>query len=129
VPIDIYLVGAADRHDYVGVLSDALLEWFERTRSRLRVASPFSRFDRYGTVTLSSSTGDVAAFASAVDRLIAALGAASWSELPPLPANDNEDYEEVTDFDAGNLFELLTAISAAAHEADASGGSIVAGGD
>jgi hypothetical protein len=45
------------------------------------------------------------------------------------PANLVEDHEEPAEFGPEQLLELLSAISAAAHEADLSNGSLVAAGD
>lgn len=122
--IDVYEELGRDE-TLVTSIPPALAAWFFRARGRLGTTAPFARFDPYGETTLSADTGDVASFASAVNRTRTALDSADWDALAPLP------YDEELEVELGRdeITQLLDNVLAAARRVDAAEGRLVFRGD
>jgi hypothetical protein len=126
--IDLSL-SAGDGDSFVATISEPLLEWMNSAATVFRVGSPFGRFDPYGLVILRASMGEVASFASAVERFRNAMTTAEPSAFPSLPVIADERDSESGQLDQRAILQLLASTLEAAQRADAANGAIVGAGE
>ena len=128
MPIDVYLWDSGDER-WVATLSDPLLKWFDGAARVLGTSSPFGPFDPYATVTLSATTGDVASFASALQRTLGSLESVDVANLPGLPVVPDERDDASGELGRDEIVTLVQRILTAALKADVEGAAIIARGD
>jgi hypothetical protein len=119
-------ISVGDR--YVATVGEEVIDWFDQARTTLVVANPFSIFDPYGEVRLDAEAGEVAAFASALQRTLRALER-SPEHLPKLPVQADERDLEAGELDGAGIAALIRSILVEVERADSETIAVVGVGD
>jgi hypothetical protein len=114
---------------YVATVGEEVMDWFDQARTTLGVANPFSIFDPYGRVRLDAEAGEVAAFASALQRTLRALDERSRERLPKLPVQADERDAEAGELDGAGIAALIRSILVEVERADVETIAVVGVGD